>query len=338
VPPPFPDPEAVVRMRRLIREFKPDLVHSYGWLTYSCAAALRRSSVPLVLSMRDYGNFCAVRTLLRRQRDPCSGPAPLKCLECAAHLYGPAKGAVAVAGVLGGRRPLARAIAGTDFNSGFMRDVAWRHLLAGRTHIAVGSAAEAILPPLRAEPEDAPSADVLARLPAEPYILFVGALRRMKGVSDLVEAHGRIPGAPPLVLAGTPEIDTPTSFPDDVTVLESLSNATVMAAWDRALFGVFPTRGPEPFGVVVLEAMSRGRAVIGTVPSGHTETIADGVNGLLVPRGDVDALTAAMTRLIDDAELRERLGAAGRDRAREFTAERWIPRLEELYDAALGAR
>jgi glycosyltransferase involved in cell wall biosynthesis len=337
VPPPWPDPEAVLRFRRLIAEFGPDLVESYGWLTYSCAAALRRTSIPMVVSMRDYGNFCAVRTLLHRRRDQCSGPRLAKCLGCAVQHYGAPKGVAAVAGVLGGRGRLARSLAGIHFNSGFMRDVAWRHMLDGRTRLSRGSPEEVVVPPFLAPTEEpAPDPAILDRLPADPYILFVGALRVMKGVPDLLEAYGRIPDAPPLVLAGTREIDTPASFPPGVSFMESMPHEAVMAAWDRALFGVFPSRGPEPFGVVVLEAMARGRAVIGTVPSGHTEMIAEGVNGLLVRSGDVDALTAAMRKLIDDAALRERLGAAGREAAAAFTAERWVPRLVDLFETVAG--
>jgi glycosyltransferase involved in cell wall biosynthesis len=337
VPPPWPDPEAVVRLRRLVRRFRPDVVHSYGWLTYSCAAALARTRIPLVLSMRDYGNFCAVRTLLHRRREPCSGPAPGKCLGCAAQHYGAAKGAAAVAGVLGGRRPLARRVAGAHFNSEFMRDVTWRHLLAGRARFERDSRAEAAVPPFADDRESGPGdGAALAQLPGEPYILFVGALRLIKGLTDLVDAYVRIEDAPPLVLAGTREIDTPPAFPPGVTVVESMPHGAVMRAWDRALFGVFPSRAPEPFGVVVHEAMTRGRAVIGTTPGGHAEMIEDGRSGLLVRSGDVEGLAAAMRRLIGDRELRERLGAGARERAAAFSAERLVPRLEELLEAAVA--
>ena len=337
VPPPFPDPEAVVRFRRLLRRFRPDLVHSYGWLTYSCTAALRRHRVPLVLSFHDYGNFCALRTLLYMDRETCSGPAAAKCLRCAAGHYGPAKGAVAVAGVLGERRRLARGAAGAQFNSTYMRETAWRHLLDGRARLAPRSGADAVIPPFHASPEQGtPDPEILDRLPRE-FILFVGALRRVKGVDDLLEAYARLSAPPPLVLLGTREIDAPSHFPPGVTVLESVPHEVVMAAWGRALFGVFPSRVPEPFGLAVHEATSRGRAVIGTVPGGHGEAIADGETGLLVPSGDVGALAAAMQRLIDDPALRERLGARARATAAPLTPERWMPRLEELYRSALEA-
>lgn len=336
VPPPFADPEAVLRFRRLYRRFAPDVVHSYGWLTYSCAAALRGTGIPLVLSVRDYGNLCAVRTLVRNGDEPCSGPAPVKCLRCAGRHYGPAKGAVAVSGVLGGRRLLARRARGAHFNSEHNRAVTWEHLLAGRTRIARGSPADATVPPFLDERAGGePDPELLARVP-EGAILFVGALRRVKGLPELLAAYERLGGdRPPLVLMGTREIDTPATFPAEVIVLEAVPHATVMAAWDRALFGVFPSRLAEPFGNALHEAMSHGRAAIGTTPGGHTELIVEGESGLLVPSGDIDALAAAMRRLVDDGALRERLGAVARERSRLFSAERALPRIEALYRATI---
>ncbi len=83
--------------------------------------------------------------------------------------------------------------------------------------------------------------------------------------------------------------ETLPAFPPGVTPMFDVPHDTVMAAWDRALFGVFPSVVPEALGNVVHEAMSRGRAVVGTIPGGHTDIVVDGENGLLVPSGDVDA-------------------------------------------------
>jgi glycosyltransferase involved in cell wall biosynthesis len=104
-----------------------------------------------------------------------------------------------------------------------------------------------------------------------------------------------------------------------------------MAIWERALFGVLPTKAPEALGNVVHEAMSKGRAMIGTRPGGQEDMIEDGETGLLVPGGDVDALTAAMQRLLDDPQLRERLGEKARERSATFTPEAVMPRIERLY-------
>ena len=117
----------------------------------------------------------------------------------------------------------------------------------------------------------------------------------------------------------------------DTVVLENVPHRAVMAAWERSLFGVIPSLWPEPLGSVVYEGMSRGKAMIGTAPGGHTDMIASGETGLLVPAGDVHALSEAMQALIDQPALRERLGRAARERARLFTASVAVPQFERVY-------
>jgi glycosyltransferase involved in cell wall biosynthesis len=329
--PPFPDPITTYQLRRIIRNFRPDVVHTYGWFSYSCAAALLGLNIPLLMSARDYGYGCATRTLVCQGEEACSGPALRKCLDCAADLYGTPKGWVAVLGVLAGRRLLKRKVAGIHSISQYVQDITRRDFLKGQT------IAEAIIPSFQKDDtgsragSDRGTQEYLDQLPSKKYILYVGALRRVKGVNQLLEAYTRLASPPPLVLIGTLESDSPREFPRGVVVLQNFSHRAVMAAWDRCLFGVFPSLWPEPLGSVVYEGMSRGKAVIGTMPGGHTDMIADGETGLLVPSGDVDALTRAMTSLIEHDELRERLGAAARERAKLFTAGVAVPQFERFY-------
>ncbi len=82
--------------------------------------------------------------------------------------------------------------------------------------------------------------------------------------------------------------------------------------------------------------MSRGRAVIGTTPGGHEDMIQAGETGLLVPGGDAEALAGAMRTLIEDAALRERLGAEARRRSDRFGAAAVVPRFEAVYERLVG--
>jgi glycosyltransferase involved in cell wall biosynthesis len=150
-------------------------------------------------------------------------------------------------------------------------------------------------------------------------------------VGTLFAAYRRLASPPPLVLLGTFESDTPADLPRGALALGGASYSTVLAAWDRSLFGVMPSLWPEPFGSVVHEAMSRGKAVIGTYPGGHADMIEQDKTGLLVaPANDV-ALADEMRRLIDDPEFREELGSRARARAADFSAEAVIPQFERLY-------
>lgn len=76
---------------------------------------------------------------------------------------------------------------------------------------------------------------------------------------------------------------------------------------------------PEPFGKVIVEGMASGRPVIATAAGGVVEIIRDGIDGLLVPPGNVEALTASLRRLIADPQLRTKLAERGRARSRVFS-------------------
>lgn len=180
-----------------------------------------------------------------------------------------------------------------------------------------------------------PDETILARLPDRPYILFVGSFRRIKGDEALLEAYGRLEDPPPLVMIGARSMESVPVFPGGVTPIFDVPHDTVMAAWDRALFGVAPSVVPEALGNVVHEGMSRGKAVIGTKPGGHADMIVHGSTGLLVPGGDVGALTDALRRMIADADATRAMGEAARARAIAFTVDETVPRFEQLYSATV---
>jgi glycogen(starch) synthase len=206
------------------------------------------------------------------------------------------------------------------------------HLIGAETQRPV---AQFVLPSFLDESCDAVDGDAvtlaLERLPDEPFLLYVGAFRAIKGVNALLEAYAQLADPPPLVMIGSYGWDGPSEFPSNVTTLAKVPHAAVMAAWDRALFGVMPSLLPEPFGSVVHEAMSRGKPVIGTTPGGHCDMIVDGENGLLVSPGDVRALRRAMEFLLADPERRARMGRAAQERAREFSADNVLPRFFEAF-------
>ncbi len=341
--PPFPDPITTFELRRIIKHFRPDIVHTYGWFSYSSAAALLGMSIPLLISARDYGYSCATRTMVCRGEEACSGPSFWKCMACAADLYGIPKGWVATLGVSAGRRLLNRKVTGIHSISTYVQDITRRDFLKDQAHARDGrTITEAIIPSFREDDtirrfsDDRDNHEYLDQLPSEKYILYVGALRRVKGVNQLLEAYTRLASPPPLVLIGTLETDSPREFPRGVLVLQNFPHRAVMTAWDRCLFGVFPSLWPEPLGSVVYEGMSRGKAVIGTTPGGHTDMISPGETGLLVPAGDVTALAQAMRDLIDQPALCERLGGAAKERARLFTASVVIPQFERVYQMLIN--
>ncbi|MCB9457477.1 MAG: glycosyltransferase [Anaerolineaceae bacterium] len=329
--PPFPDPSMVWGLRRLIDHCQPDVVNAQGWSVYSAAAALLGKRIPLVVSARDYGFSCALRTLMNKGTI-CTGPGPLKCVDCARQPYGFPKAVAATAGIFLFHSLILSRIQAVHSVSRFVESVIKRDLLGTRPGRTITRTISDI--PLRhsgtvsLENGDYP-------LPDEPFILFVGALQTNKGIHVLLEAYHQLESPPPLVLIGTVWPDTPETFPSGVTVLYNLPHAVVMAAWERALFGIVPSIWPDPLPGVVREAMSKRKAVIGTAVGGISDMITDGENGLLVPPGDADALAAAMNRLIQTPDLREQLGEAAQRSIQMLIPDTIIPQFESLYQEAI---
>ena len=165
-------------------------------------------------------------------------------------------------------------------------------------------------------------------LPDEPaHALYVGRLSEEKGVLELVDAAR---GLPLVVVGDGPLRDR---VPGGIGFVPP---AEVGAYLERAAVVVCPSRR-EGYGVVARQAMAYGRPVVATPVGGLVDAILDEETGLLVPSGDVAALRAALERLLGDAELRTRLGAAGRRRAVErFGLESAAIATVDAYRDALG--
>ncbi|HEX8997007.1 MAG TPA: glycosyltransferase family 4 protein, partial [Ktedonobacterales bacterium] len=91
----------------------------------------------------------------------------------------------------------------------------------------------------------------------------------------------------------------------------------------------------ESFGLILVEGMMFSKPVVGCNAGGMVEVVEDGVSGLLAEPGDVASLDACLERLITDADLRARMGAAARVRYEQrFTAERMTSAYLQAMDAA----
>lgn len=322
--PPAPDPETVVDLSHALRRERPQVVHAHNWLVHSYLPLARGSHSALALSLHDYGLVCATKRLRRHNR-VCSGPAPVKCQLCAAEHYGVAKGLVAAFGTRSSERRLRRRVDAFLPVSSTVEE----HCRIG------GSEVSRVIPnfigELPAAPADDPRLDLL---PAEPFILFFGDVTEDKGAWELAEAYAELGDPPPLVLIGRCYLDELANRPG-VHVMGAWPHELAVEALRRSLFSVAPSLWPEPFGLVALEAAAAGKPIVACAIGGLRDIVRDGETGLLVPPEDRGALAAALGRLIADAELRERLGAAARRRAAEFSPASIVPRFERAYELAV---
>ncbi len=176
--------------------------------------------------------------------------------------------------------------------------------------------------------------DVLERYgvdPSEPYAIFVGRITRQKGLAHLLRAAADLPGQ--LVLcAGAP--DTPEIAAEARALVESLEESRGRVVWisemlpkadvaqllAHATVFVCPSVY-EPLGIVNLEAMACGTAVVASGVGGIPEVVDDGRTGLLVPYAADDpsgfeaGLAETIASLLADPARAAAMGAAGRERA-----------------------
>ena len=206
-----------------------------------------------------------------------------------------------------------------------------------------------------AEPAGEPSAAVaaLAELPAgTPVLGLVARLQPWKGQDRLVRAASLLRErghAVHVLLVGG---DSWELAPEYAQALPRLIAELGMQA-HVTMTGEVPDAGPyidrmdilvnasdpEPFGIVLLEGMARGVAVVAVDRGGPREIVEDGVTGVLARSGEPSALTDAIEPLLASPEWRARLAAAGRERQRaEFTEDAMCRRFAEQMRMLVAAR
>jgi starch synthase len=199
--------------------------------------------------------------------------------------------------------------------------------------------------------------------PARPSVVFVGRITRQKGLPYLLRAARLLPSEVQLVLcAGAP--DTPEILAEVKELVRELQETREGVVWiDRMLprhdlcailtaatTFVCPSVY-EPLGIVNLEAMACGAAVVGTATGGIPEVVVDGVTGRLVPIEQVQDgtgtpvdpdryvadLARVLTEVVSDPTRAGEYGRAGRDRAaREFSWGRIAEQTEALYTRVIA--
>jgi 2-deoxystreptamine N-acetyl-D-glucosaminyltransferase/2-deoxystreptamine glucosyltransferase len=164
--------------------------------------------------------------------------------------------------------------------------------------------------------------------PAEPpEVLYVGRLSPEKGILELVQA---VEGMK-LAVAGDGPLRAQVPG-----ALGFVPHHELPPLYERAAVVAVPSHR-EGFGVACAEAMAAGRPVVASAVGGLLDLVVDGETGLLVPPGNVGALRAALERLLDDVELRRRMGEAGRERIREhFTWPAVTDLTIQAYEDALA--
>lgn len=301
-------------LRRLTRDVAPTLIHSNGLKTHVLSAMANTPGTPLVWHVHDYLTSRPVtarllRLLARRaQVALATSESVASDLERAFH----------------GRVPVTAVLNGIDTDD------------------------------LR---PDGPSLDLDAACglpPAPPGTVHVGLLAtfaRWKGHRVFLDAMSRVPSSVPVrgYVIGGPLYQTRGAQFDQRELMADVERLSLAgrvgftgfkaerAAALRALdVVVHASTAPEPFGLVIAEAMSSGRAVITTAQGGAAELVQPEVDVVTVAPGDAAELAQAIVRLAADPSLRRRLGAVARETAlQRFGRVRFAEDVASVYASVL---
>jgi glycogen synthase len=176
-------------------------------------------------------------------------------------------------------------------------------------------------------------------------ILAIGRLVPEKGFDVLLQALATIDDPEVrLTIAGSgPQHDSLVELASTLDVADRVSfvgrtdRPATVALFQRSEVFVLSSRH-EPFGIVNLEAMAGGAAIVATAVGGVPEIVGDRRNGLLIAPNDPTAMAAAIQELLDDDALRSRLVAAGIAEVTSFDWSAIADRYEDVYRLVIGDR
>lgn len=293
---------------RLLRRWKPDVVHTFFAVPSGPAGAwiARRAGAPHVLTLAGADVF-----------DPTRRASPER--------FRPMASAV--------RRVARRADVVTAVSTDLLeRAVA----LTGRPDIL-------LVPNTIVEaPAAARDRARFGWADAEVVLVTVGRLVKRKALDTLLRATRAVPGRVRLVVIGDgperPALEKlAAELPHRVEFTGSVPSEERDARLASADVFVL-TSLHEAFGLVLLEAMRAGLAVVASDCGGPRDVVSDSETGFLVPVGDEGMLAGRLAKLAADRSLRERMGTAGRAAAQRFAPARIAERYVEVYERASAAR
>jgi len=184
--------------------------------------------------------------------------------------------------------------------------------------------------------------------PGRPVILYASKFEARKRPQDLLRAYERVLERwggkirPYLIFAGDGELrpsveeEAKAGGLSDVRFLGFRNQTELPALYDLCDVFVLPSLR-EPWGLVVNEVMAVGRAIIVSDEVGcAADLVADGVNGFVVPAGDVEALAQALTSVLSDRDRIRRMGEASRERIADWTFESNVESLRQILRTTLG--
>ncbi len=322
------NPWAVHRLKRVLKEFQPDVVH-----VFLCLTQLSPFILPL---LRDYPSLyyavwyraiCPVGTKLLPDGSACQVPSGFSCYrnQCL---------------------PL------RDWLPLMFQMYWWRrwhnsfNLITAASEAVKQGLLEAGIHPVEVVWHGVPIMAQRPLLQSPPAIAFAARLVTEKGGEVLLRAFAlvvaKIPETQLLLVGDGPQREklkqliTDLNLEANIVMPGQMPLVEMEALFSRAWVQVVPSLWAEPFGLITANAMMRGTAVVASAAGGSIDIVNQGETGFLVPPGDVKTLAEILVDLLRNRELAEKLGKTGRKVALEQLSEDvFVNKVLGLYDRLL---
>jgi len=175
-------------------------------------------------------------------------------------------------------------------------------------------------------------------------VLFVGRLEKRKGLKYLLGAYREVKQAVPnsrLIVVGPGEMGEYERLVEkleleDVVFIGYVSYEDLPRYYRTADVFCAPATGEESFGIVLLEAMAASKPIVASANIGYASVMNHGVEGLLVPPQDEQALADALITVLDDESRRREMGARGLRTAEEYSWRKVAQRVMDYYGTVLA--
>ena len=174
-----------------------------------------------------------------------------------------------------------------------------------------------------------------------PAVLFIGRHEERKGLAVLLDAVAGLPLDVRIWIAGegpeTERLRATTAGDERIEWLGRVTDPEAAALMRGATVFCAPSLRGESFGVVLLEAMAAGTAIVASDLPGYRNVARPDTDAVLVPPGDAPALAAGLRRVLSDGDCRERLVTSGSARADAFSMARLAQSYADLYERVVAA-
>ncbi|MGH7790789.1 MAG: glycosyltransferase family 4 protein [Thermodesulfobacteriota bacterium] len=320
------NPWAFFQLRRLLAEFRPDVVHVQIFLTQLSPLILPLlRGIPSLYHVVWYRPVCPLGTKRLPNGANCEVRAGVACYKN-------------------------KCLPIRDWLPIMFQMKLWRNqkkafnlVIANSEEVKRRLVAEGI-EPVEVVQHGIPVRTLSSPPSTPPTIAFAGRLVREKGIDVLLNAFAnvvkQIPWAKLLIAGDGPERGSLTilisslGLSHNVIMLGHRSRQELERLFDGAWVQAVPSLWAEPFGLVAVEAMMRGTPVIASRSGGLVDIVQDGKTGFLIPPGNVDLLTEALLKLLSNRELAEKMGRAGHDVAiAQFSEATFVDKIIHLYES-----